>query len=150
MISLLSIARIKLAIKIKSVGDICECIYCDCCVFIDILGNIFGLTKREMMDIKFDEVFDTHLRNQDKAYGDNLDVLCFIKCLVSPFREPSNFFYWFALCDTNCSGGLDNLEFQRLIGESRTIASKEKGSNQCVNAIENYRMKLTLDVGTIR
>ena len=88
-------------------------------VHLDILRDIFGLTKREMIDIKFDEVFDTHLRNQDKDYGDNLDVLCFIKCLVAPFREPSNFFYWFALCDTNCSGGLDNLEFKRLIGKMR-------------------------------
>ncbi|XP_075239748.1 uncharacterized protein LOC142335233 [Convolutriloba macropyga] len=99
----------------------------------DILGNIFGLTKREMMDIKFDEVFDTHLRNQDKAYGDNLDVLCFIKCLVSPFREPSNFFYWFALCDTNCSGGLDNLEFQRLI--DRKFPKSRDGSTPKVRAL---------------
>ncbi|XP_075258880.1 uncharacterized protein LOC142350778, partial [Convolutriloba macropyga] len=45
---------------------------------------------------------------------------------VTPFREPSNFFYFFALSDTNKSGGLDTVEFKRMLYNKFKTAGKGK------------------------
>ncbi|XP_075263958.1 uncharacterized protein LOC142355786 [Convolutriloba macropyga] len=79
-----------------------------------------------MRDINYDDVFDTHLKAQGSQFGDNLEAVCFIKCLVTPFREPSNFFYFFALSDTNKSGGLDTVEFKRMLYNKFKTAGKGK------------------------
>ena len=71
-----------------------------------ILTKDFYLDKEDMRDINYDDVFDTHLKQQGGQFGrDNLEAVCLTKCLATPFREPSNFFYFFALSDTNKSGG---------------------------------------------